>query len=157
MQVANAPLVSLLKPLIQLCVDSEKGFRDAAERLHDPELQGRIAEFAQRRARFAMELRSLITVYGGKPVVGGTLSGTLERRWIDLQAALHMQDDAAILAACERCEDAVVEAYREALTQPNLPAHLWMILCEHFNVIKASHERVRKWRDMFKEQQHESL
>ncbi len=56
-------------------------------------------------------------------------------------------DDGAILAERERGEDAAVALYRKALEAPDLPNGLREILTRQYEMIQASHDRMRSLRD----------
>lgn len=89
----------------------------------------------------------LLTAAGGVPEEGGSLSGALHRAWIDIKAAV-TQNDAAILAECERGEATAVDAYKDALAKSDvLPEPVVDKLREQFTAVQAAHARMQTLAD----------
>ena len=65
--------------LIEVCEDSERGFRVAADRVSNPGLKALFTELAADRARFAANLVPHLQRLGGRTDLSGTSAGTLHR------------------------------------------------------------------------------
>jgi uncharacterized protein (TIGR02284 family) len=139
---------SILNDLIETLKDGEQGFRAAAQDVSSPELRALFEEFAQQRAQFATELHVLAHDKGERnPEEHGSVAGAIHRGWIDLKAALESGDEHAVLAECERGEDAAVNAFREAIDEGELSVDALAVVRRQSGVIKATHDRVRNLRD----------
>lgn len=142
-------ITDTLNDLIQICVDGEEGFRAAAEALEDPGLRDELLDYSAERRRFRDELHSRVAAGGEDPIERGSVAGALHRGWIDLRTALATNDRYAILAECERGEDAAVAAYRKALSSDLPPEFETIVQLQYEDVLRA-HDRVKALRDAAK-------
>ena len=138
--------IDVLNDLIEICEDGQHGFRTAAEDAKDGDLRILFERYAQQRATFVQELRGLVRQFGGDAEDHGTAPGKLHRGWINLKAALSSNEPHAVLAECERGEDAAVKAYREALERLEDP-NAREIVSRQFVTVQATHDTVRDLRD----------
>ena len=138
--------ISTLNDLIQTCKDGEEGFRDSAEHVQMQDLRSIFNEYSRQRIQFATELQTLVSRIGGKPAEGGSVSGSLHRGWVNLKSALTGRDDHAILAECERGEDAAVRNYQDALAH-DLPSDVRSVVEEQYRQILSAHNRIKSLRD----------
>lgn len=67
----------------------------------------------------------------GDPETGISVSGSLHRAWIDVKALFGGSDCKSILEECERGEDAIKKAYRNALEEPGLEPDVRQLLQLH--------------------------
>lgn len=130
--------VSALSPLARVCEEGEKGFRDAADRAKG-ELRKLFLEYAEQRARMAGELRERL----GGETLGGSLLHAIHRGWVQAKSAAGPHGDAALIAECERAEDAAVRAYEEALSRQGLSPDIRAMIERHYAQIKVAHDRIR--------------
>ena len=142
MPTTNEKTVSILNNLIQTCLDGEEGFRTAAEAVENGRLRLLFTEFSQQRAQLAAELQQEVHRLGDVPESSGSMSAAMHRGWMNLKSVVAGNDEAAIVAECERGEDSAVEQYQEAL-QENLPAEVRQVVNRQFAAVKAVHDRVR--------------
>jgi uncharacterized protein (TIGR02284 family) len=140
--MANQNFVSLLNTLLETCRDGEKGFRNAAENLQEPQIRSRFLEFARERANFADELSREVQRLGGTPATGGSASGALHRGWMDVKGAVTSTTDSSLIAEAERGEDVAVATYRRALEE-SLPAEIKSIIERQATRVKSVHDEVR--------------
>lgn len=138
-----------LQSLIQVNVDAQKGFEEAAEKVDDINLSSMFQELAVQRSTQAMELQSLVSSSGKTPEQTGTISGTAHRAWMDLRSAFGGGNQ-MILNETERGEDHIKAKYEEALkcctgTSPS------EILNRQYAAVKKAHDRVRDLRDSYSE------
>lgn len=142
-------VASTLNDLIQICCDGEKGFAEAAEHVDDASLKLELTDYSLQRHDFAADLQSLVTATGEEPVNHGDMAGALHRAWIDLKTKFASNDRAAILAECERGEDAAVKAYEQALDK-GLPVDYSQLVQSQYIAVKRTHDRIKALRDAAK-------
>lgn len=138
----NTEVISKLNELIETCRDGQEGFRTAAEGVRGGELRELFHSYSQRRASFVGELQDEVRRLGGEPEDAGSLAASLHRGWMGIRAAVTGGDEQAILAECERGEDAALAAYRSAL-DTDLPANVRAIVERQFAHVKEAHEHIR--------------
>ena len=131
-------------------MDGEKGFKEAADAVKDPQLKSLFQQYSQQRHRFASELQAQAQSLGeSKPEKSSSATGAMHRAWINLKSAVARGNDKAILAECERGEDSAVHEYEEAV-QDGLTGAAREIVARQFTEIKSAHDRVRTLRDTAK-------
>ena len=138
---------TLVKTVIEVLHDGEKGFADIGGRLTDPQVKAFFLKEAQTRGEFARELETDFgTISTDASNVGGTASGTVHRLWGDLKSNLGGGDH-TLLETAEQGEDAAKKAYSEALSGSAVTGSLRTILQKQFPHIQASHDQVKAFRD----------
>lgn len=142
MAVNRGELIECLNDLIQTCRDGENGFQTAADHVTDSDLKQSFSECSVQRAQFASELESEVRQLGGSPTTTGSVSAAFHRGWMNIKAIVTGGNDDAIVAECERGEDAAVENYQRVLKQ-NLPPNVLPVAKHQFTEIKRSHDRIR--------------
>jgi uncharacterized protein (TIGR02284 family) len=143
-------VISTINNLIETLKDGEKGFKEAADAVKDPQLKSLFREYSQQRHRFATELQSQAQSLGElKPEQSSSAAGAMHRAWINLKSAVTSGDDKAILSECERGEDSAVHEYEEAM-QNGLTGTAREIVARQFSEIKSAHDRVKHLRDAAK-------
>lgn len=134
-------LVSQLEDLIQTCRDGEEGYRQAAQRVADPELREFFNDQLQQRGLFAEELERRVShlgKHGDKP--GTSVTGTLHRAWIGLKDSLGSGDN-SLLASVEQGEHAAIDSYQKVL-QHHLPEGLQQTVRSQLENIMAARDYV---------------
>ena len=134
--------VSTLNSLIQTSRDGQNGFRAAAASVADSNLQHLFESYAQQRAEFAAELQREVRRLAEDPADSGHAAAALHRSWMDIKAGLTGHDDAAVIAECERGEDAAVRAYRKGL-DTELPTDIRVLVERQFLEVKDAHDHIR--------------
>ena len=94
-----------------------------------------------------IELAGLVGRNAEDPETGNTILGTLHRAWIDIKATFGGDDRHSILAECERGEDAIKKAYRDALAENELGEHVRQVLLKQQEGINLSHDSIKALRD----------
>lgn len=149
MEDLNSEYIDILTGLAMTCEDGEKGFREGAEAMKDPELKALLFELSEQREGFATELETEIARLGGDPDISGSPLGALHRGWINVRDVITGHDDYAILAECERGEDAAKDAYRTALLK-TLPTDILEIVRRQAAAIDVAHDRIKSLRNASK-------
>lgn len=145
----NADILSTLNTLIETCKDGEYGFQECAEHVKAPELRQLLSRRSRDCHDAAIALQNEVLRLGGKPDTGGSAAGALHRGWVAVRARLSTYEDAALLAECERGEDAALARYRDALRQP-LPESVRMLIERQCDGVQRNHDQVRSLRDSLK-------
>lgn len=145
----NDNVISVLNNLIETCKDGQEGYKNASENVTDSSLKSLFYEYSTQRAKFVGELQQEVRTLGGDPEQTGSIAATLHRGWMDLMSAISTQEDAAILAECERGEDSAVKNYKDAMAE-SLTANISEILNRQYTDVKQAHDKIRKMRDQAK-------
>ncbi len=137
---------SVLKEVINVLQDGQKGFADIGEHLKDEQLKRYFLAESLKRASFRAELENELHRHGVADVhETGTVTGKLHRLWGDLKAKV-VSGDHELLATAEQGEDVAKKTYADALSQ-ELPAPVRELLTEQQRHINTSHDYVRDHRD----------
>lgn len=140
-------VVSFLNELIAACRNGAEGFDTAADGTKEVELKEIFCRFSAQRTQFAEQLQAEVARLGASPREHSTLGGSLHRGWIDLKAALARNDAHAVLAECERGEDAAVKAYRKALVEAPLTGAQRDLISLQATAVKQAHDEIKRLRD----------
>jgi uncharacterized protein (TIGR02284 family) len=135
-------VASTLNQLIQTCKDGEEGFKAAAGAVDDLNLQHLLESYSQQRKEFAAELQAEVQRLNQNPADSGHTAATLHRGWMDVKSVVTGRDEAAIIAECERGEEAATKSYEQALAE-DLPQDLRAILERQFSKVKDAHDQIR--------------
>ncbi|HYP15863.1 MAG TPA: PA2169 family four-helix-bundle protein [Opitutus sp.] len=147
MKISNEKNISVLNDLIETCKDGQHGFSTAAKDAKDAELARVFTQYATQRANYIRELQQAVRSLGGDPEKSGSVSGSLHRGWINLKSALTTNEPHAVLAECERGEDAAVNNYRTALNEAELDVETRAIIQRQSAGVKEAHDRIKQLRD----------
>ncbi len=142
MATTNDEVISILNNLIETCKDGQEGFRSAAEGVKNADLKTLFNTYAQQRAQFGAELEGSVRGLGGDPAQSGSVVASLHRGWMNIKSVVTGNDEAAIVAECERGEDSAVRNYREALNV-DLPANVREVVERQSRAVKEAHDRIR--------------
>jgi uncharacterized protein (TIGR02284 family) len=143
----NAELEKVVKEVINILEDGQKGFADIGAHLKDETLKRYFLSESLKRANFRAELENELHRHGVHDVhEEGTATGKLHRIWFDLKEKLHAADDHGLLENAEQGEDAAKKVYADALAQ-ELPHPLRQLLSEQNVHILSAHQYVRDHRD----------
>jgi uncharacterized protein (TIGR02284 family) len=138
---------SVLKEVINVLDDSQKGFAHLGEHLKDEQLKRYFMAESLKRASFHGDLESELHRDGVHDIKeSGTTAGALHRFWGDLKAKVGVSDH-ELLATAEQGEDTAKKTYQDALEQ-DLPAPVREILQTQQAHILTSHDYVKHHRDM---------
>ena len=138
--------VATLNNLIAISHDGAEGFRLAAAEIATPHIKEIFERAARRCEQGAAELQRKVRKFGGRPEQIGTVSGAAHRAWVNIKAAITGNDEAAIIAECERGEDIAKAAYEQALAA-RLAPDFRTVLQRQYNGVRQNHDRVRNLRD----------
>lgn len=145
----NEETLDALEELIEINIDSSKGFAEAAESVDDERLESLFREMADTRRQYASELRAHVRRNDEEPEDDGSVMGTIHRKWMDLRAAVNGGDATVVLIEAERGEDAIKEKYEDLLKETAGSA-MNDVLMSQYSVVKSQHDKVRDLRDAYK-------
>ena len=132
----------LVKSVIEVLNDGQKGYADIGEHITDPEMRTFFMSESRTRGTFASELSSA----AGMSDVGGTATAAIHRSWGDLKAKLGGGDH-TLLETAEQGEDVAKKAYQEALADTSVSGPIRAILQQQQTHIVSSHNKVKAYRD----------
>jgi uncharacterized protein (TIGR02284 family) len=135
---------ALLNDLLQLNLDSQNGYKTAADALRNKDYAERFHQYAQERQQNADELTQLLRANGHTGSKAGTLSGLFHQGWLNLEALL-AAGDAALLADCERADALILSAYQDVMGKTTNEG-LLDLLRRQFTVIRDAHDYVKTLR-----------
>ena len=142
----NVTTLKKLQQLVQINLDSEKGFSEVSHDIQDKSVASVFTELGSQRRKNASELKELLTWNGEAPVEEGSYLAAFHRSWISLRQLLSGGSSYAILSEAERGEDAIKKAYEDVLIATAGSA-VNDVLTRQYAVVKAGHDRVRDMRN----------
>jgi uncharacterized protein (TIGR02284 family) len=139
-KMSTDQIAESLNGLIEICIDGEKGFAEAAADARDPELKSFLAERSQERAAFVAGLQGELVSLGRFAENQGTVRGTLHRAWTAAREGLEGHRDRLVLEECERGDRAAKRAYEKVLKEmiDRVPPRVRQLLQNQFQIIDAS-------------------
>ncbi len=138
--------VEKLQELVQINIDSAKGFEEAADQLTNSQLVSLCRELASQRRQQAKELTQHVHMNGEVAPKEGSFLAAVHRCWMNCRKLFSSDDEYAVLAEAEYGEDQIKEAYEEALVE-TAGSPLNSVLANQFVDVKAGHDRIRDLRD----------
>jgi uncharacterized protein (TIGR02284 family) len=141
LQKMTAPqLAETLNGLIEICIDGEKGFAEAAADVRDPELKSFLQTRSQERAAFVAGLQGELVSLGRFAENQGTVRGTLHRTWTAVREGIEGHRDRLVLEECELGDRAAKRAYEKALNEmvDRVPPLTRQLVQNQYQSIEAS-------------------
>ena len=142
----NEKTVAILEKLIAVCKDGAEGFQIAANEVHSSALQSLFQGYSLQRLRFSRELGTAESALG-KNVAAE--AGSVGRTWMTAADPATARDEQAVLAECERGEDAAVAAYATAAEEPELPPAVRAMIAAQAIEVKVAHTEIHGRRNRF--------
>ena len=146
----NSKATEVISDLIEINNDRSDGFKRALKDLGDGDfdLKTLFEQYSTQSREFAQELTALGVQSGADTDTGNSASGTLHRAWIEVKALFTGHDRKAVLQECERGEDAIKKAYREALMpESELSSEAIQLITRQSQDINESHDNIKALRD----------
>ncbi len=133
--------IDVMNNLLSLCLDSAKGYREAADTCKTPSLAQIFHTRATERDQVASELTAEITSLNGTPHEHGTIAGSAHRLVMDVRAMV--SDDAkATINEVERGEDVIKGAFEKAMANPELSPETQATIERCYSPIRAGHDQM---------------
>ncbi|HEY0914789.1 MAG TPA: PA2169 family four-helix-bundle protein [Solimonas sp.] len=146
--MSDLDTITAFNELIETSLDTERGFRAAAEEAHHPELKDLLTGCAQDSARAATELQVAVRSLGGKPEETGTTASSLDRGWMHLKALALGRDEGAILDEVERFEHDAERRYEHALGV-EMPQPMHALVQRQYDSLLRHHQDLRGMRQRY--------
>jgi uncharacterized protein (TIGR02284 family) len=142
--------IEVLNDLIQINNDRAAGLEKAADALDekDQDLKPVLMKMAHGSGTNSRALASLVSALGGEVEPDSSFKGNLHRTWLQVEAFFSGSDRATILTECERGEDAIKQAYQNALAQQNeIEAQVAGGIKAQVGTINSDHDLIKTLRD----------
>jgi len=142
--------VEVLNDLIEINNDRIAGFQHASKGLeaNNADLKIIFGNLVSESRKNVQELTAKISRIGGEAETGSSRTGAIHLAWLDVKATFSGHDRESILAECERGEDAIKKAYKDALKTDNgLPLGVDRIVVQQREYIIAAHDKIKFLRE----------
>lgn len=140
--------IDKVQDLIQINIDSENGFAEAADKVKDTKIATLFRQLGTERSANAKELQTIVEWNGEKARESGSFSAAAHRAWLNVRAALNGGDASVILSEAERGEDAIKDMYEDVL-KSTAGSAVNDVLTHQYAKVKAGHDKVRDLRDAY--------
>lgn len=144
----NDRMIEQLNDVLEKNYDAEKGYRKAAEDVHNQRLSTFFQEQSTERQQFSNELKAEIRSLGGNPEKSGSTAGSLHRGWIDFKSSLSSDNEEAVLEEVERGEKKALKEYNEMLNDREMPASTRQIIERQRERVRTALNRVDAMEDI---------
>ena len=151
-ELVYGDVFSSLNELIEVCRDSEYGFRECADHSKADNLTELLTRYADETQANIEELQGFVREMGGKAEGTGSVVGALQRGWATVRGTLAGYSPESLLAECERGQDALVAAYNTAQEQ-NLPEEVLEVIKRQAEGVRQNHARIQELRDSLNAQE----
>jgi uncharacterized protein (TIGR02284 family) len=142
----NDETIKGIQSLIEINIDSSKGFDQAAEKIENDQIANLFRECGRERDKNAGELKVAAAINNEEPEDSGSLKGTAHRWWLNIRGTVTGGNEHTVLADAERGEDAIKKRYEEVL-KDTAGSPLNDVLQRQYAQVKARHDQIRDMRD----------
>lgn len=132
----------LVKSVIEVLNDGQKGYADIGEHIKDSEMRSFFMSESQTRGTYAKELSAA----AGMNDVGGTAAAALHRGWGDLKATLGGGDH-TLLETAEGGEESARKAYQDALADSGITGSVRSMLQQQHTHIESAQKKIQAFRN----------
>jgi len=142
--------IEVLNDLIEINNDRIAGFATATRDLGDGDLDLKtlFQQFREESRYNVRELGTAINKNGGEVEMDMSGNGAIHRAWINVKATFSGHDRKSVLEECERGEDAIKKAYRDALAPDSgLSSEFIEIVSRQQQGIIDAHNQIKALRD----------
>ena len=137
--------------LIEKNNDAHKGYIKAAENADSHQLKAFLNDQANQRKTFNGKLSADLRAYNPSFDIDtdGSTTGSLHRTWMDVKAALSMDDDESLLEECIRGDKASAEEYEEFLNKHStLHTNIKSTVQNQLQEIRSTLSKVKRLEDL---------
>ncbi len=146
----RTPAVEVLNDLILMNNDRIRGYTNTTKSLKDRDADLKIIfkEIIDETRQFNIALAAEVEKLGAAAETHTSVSGKLHLTWIRIKATFTGHNRKALLAECERGEDAIRQAYLEALNESSdLSLDQWELISDQAEKSNLIHNRIKMLRD----------
>jgi uncharacterized protein (TIGR02284 family) len=152
----DVKVLDTLKDLVRINKDRTDCYEKAADEIYDPfeaEIKTVFYQMADESRRYGNVLATTFESLHGAPLMDReTSSGEIYKAWLEMKVSFSGRDVLTSLQSCECSDDAVLKAYKMAINmKAEWPTSVANLLSNQYKSLKASHDRVRRYRDEFVE------
>ena len=141
----------MLNDLVLINNDRIEGYERALKELKESgehaDFEPIFLRFIDDSRRYKMEIGTEIQALGRDIETGTSTPGKLHRAWIAVKETFTGHDIHSLLEECETGEDAIRNAYEEALGDDVLPAYIIDMLDGQMQEIMEAHDEIKSLRD----------
>ncbi len=138
---------AVIKRLVAVLKDSERGFLDIGEHIKNTEQRSYFMEEARVRGGYAREIESAVNrATDGAIDETGTALGAVHRVWGDLKARLGGGDH-TLLETAAQGEDVATKAYNDALDDQAVSDTIRALIAQQAEHVKRSQTMIKGFRD----------
>ncbi|MBI1348244.1 PA2169 family four-helix-bundle protein [bacterium] len=145
----NDSAIHTLQELVQINIDSAKGFEESADALTNPLLRELCLELASTRWENAQELRAFVQWNEEVAPTDGSYLAAMHRVWMKVRQYFSSNDEFAILSEAEYGEDCIKRAYEDAIEE-TVGTAVYSTLTRQYLNICDGHDRIKMLRDASK-------
>ena len=141
--------IDVLNKLIEINNDRIEGYETASKETNRDDLLNLFSGFIQASKKCKTELIWEVEKLGGIPTGGTKITGIFFRAWMEVKAALTLDDRKAVLDSCEFGEDAAVKTYTDVISNDLdvlTPQQQALVKSQHL-IIKTGHDKIKNLRD----------
>ena len=125
---------STFKSLTDTTFDSVEGYRKAAEKADNPQLQQALNQRCEQRQQTLQQMNAELQRQGDELVTEGTVTGEAHQMWQSISSAFE-DDDEAAAERVEEGEDYIKGKFSEALESNQLEASERAVVQQCYNEI----------------------
>lgn len=138
---------SVFKSLTDTTFDSVEGYRKAAEKADNPQLEQALNQRCQQREQTLQQMNAQLGRQGDELVTEGTVTGEAHQMWASISSAFEDNDEAAA-ERVEEGEDYIASKFSEALDSDQLEAQERPVVQQAYDEISQG----ERFGDMISEQ-----
>lgn len=133
----------VLNNLVELNIDAEKGFKEAAENVPSASLKSHFIAKSEERRAFAEQLREHLRKLNQQIDQKGTVTEAARRAWLDVKTAVTQNDDKAVLEVAKSQQAKSVAEYRDALRK-NLTDDVRNLIAQQGEKVEDCYDWINK-------------
>ncbi|WP_187263040.1 PA2169 family four-helix-bundle protein [Pontibacter beigongshangensis] len=144
MKKTDEDVVHKLQELTEFVNDRVEGYEHAAKETENPAHTSYYRELSSQSRKFASELNSQISKYGGSKETDTTIKGKIYRQWMDLKETLTGHNEEAVINSNLYGEEWAQKAYNDALASGELPNDLQQLIEQQKQASLKACEQLKK-------------
>lgn len=149
MENVKESTVEMLNDILKLHNDRIQGYELAINDTDDLDLKTLFGKYAEQSKTMVSDLSASIERAGGTVPESATFLGQVHKAWMELKSALSNNDRHGILNSVEQGEDAIVDAYKEAVKDDSqVFMSVRTTLMQQQDEIMQAHNHIKALRDM---------
>lgn len=137
--------------ILEKSIDAKKGFETASENAKVVSLKNYFTEKSRQRGNFITELKRELSKNNSAEVESnGSITGDIQRAWMDIKSTLAVDNDESMLEESIRVEKMTIEEFEQVLDTEYLSLEMRNILSKQYSIIKNDLETIKTLEDIQK-------